>query len=338
MSKNEQDPELYSARLKGYVAKSIINWNVKTIGGKIFLSLIVLKEQVDVVGDDGFEWIAKTQFRVLKLNNDNIYVQEIWDESETILSSTIPLRQGVPFNFIPFIFIGAENNDPKVDPIPLYDLAVLTLGHYRNSADLEESGHVCGQIFLAIFADVGHDEFKAANPSGVQYGSRQGLYIPSGTGKAELLQANPNQLLSKMMEDKKDYAVSLGARLIAPPGGRETAEAARNRLASQNSTLHLISKNVQNAVEGLLRWVCDFMGGNQDLIEYRLNDQYYDETADPLVIAQEILMTQNNYMTVKEFRDNRRYDGTLDPYETDEGVDLQAHMTSPLAGADVPPQ
>lgn len=61
-----------------------------------------------------------------------------------------------------------------------------------------------------------------ANPNGVNYGSRAGLTVASG-GNATLLQANANQMIGEMMKDKLVQAAAIGARLIAPPGGRRNS-------------------------------------------------------------------------------------------------------------------
>jgi hypothetical protein len=52
---------------------------------------------------------------------------------------------GEAWNYIPFTFVGSVNNDETPDLPPLYDLAVLNVAHYRNSADYEESCYMVGQ-------------------------------------------------------------------------------------------------------------------------------------------------------------------------------------------------
>jgi len=142
------------ARLCKYEAASITNWATTRIGGTTINSLIVLKEVVLVLQEDGFSRIEVTQFRVLTFmpaNNDpdspKVYTQLLLDESGKLKTDPIQPKKldGTFFDEIPFVFIGSENNDSDVDTVPLYDLARLNLGHYRNSADYEESIHVVGQ-------------------------------------------------------------------------------------------------------------------------------------------------------------------------------------------------
>lgn len=332
LSKQQLQEEQYAARLKSYAAESIINWRVKEIGSRVVLDLVVLKEMVDEIGEDGFQWEEKVQYRVLRLDEEGHYIQQVFDEDQMLLSFSKPMKlNSKPFDYIPFTFIGSQNNDADVDKIPLYDLAVINIGHYRNSADLEESGYVCGQPTLFLSADLDQETFKSMNPNGVRFGSRQGIFL-GPTGAAQLLQANPNQLISQMMLEKRNYAVELGARIISLPGGRETAEAARIRFGSQNSALGTLTANIGTAIEQCLKWTTEFMGGNPDSIDYELNDQFYEENADPAIIAQELMVFDRSLMTTEEFRNNRRLDGTLDPDSVDDGIIAVQHVQDPLAG------
>ncbi len=209
---------------------------------------------------------------------------------------------GKHLNRIPFIFLGSENNDPCVDYQPLYDLAIVNLGHYRNSADYEESIFICGQPYPVIdIAEQSKEDFDNANPGGVLYGSRKGLVLSGGS--ASLLQANANQLVAQAMKEKLEQAAAIGARLISPSGGRETAEAAKIRYGSQHSALYTLTSNVSDAIEDALELICMFMGVHPESIEYYLNDEFYDEIADANLVAQQIMLLDKGIMTATEIRD-----------------------------------
>jgi hypothetical protein len=318
-----------AARLKPYTAENIINWKTRVIGSRCIPYLIVLREFVDIEDPtDQFSWIESTQYRVLHLTEDQIYEQYVYTGDGDIIDYAIPRKlNGQSFNEIPFKFIGSENNDWAIDWIPLYDMAIVNLGHYRNSADLEESGFICGQPYPVInIGETSVDDFKAANPSGVVYGSRGGLILQNGN--AQLLQANENQLIMKMMQDKLEQAAAIGARLIAPAGGRETAEAARIRFGSQNSALYTITSNINWAFLELLGWVCDFMGGNRSSVKYKLNDQFYDETADPNLIAQQILMVEKGILPKQDVYAYGRKTGFIDTMRTDEQLEAESEAVT----------
>lgn len=291
------------SHIKPYSAENIINWKTKTVNGNTVLSLVVLTEQIIDDSDDIFSQDSTIQYRVLLLDDANIYTQIIVNKDFETVSATIPTDfNGVPFGYIPFIFAGSENNDWDVDHEPLYDLAVVNLGHYRNSADYEESIFICGQPFpVVVVGEASQEEFMQANPAGFMFGSRKGLVLANG-GNATLMQANPNQLVAQAMKEKLEQAAAIGARLISPAGGRETAEAAKIRYGSQHSALYTIVKNVEQSIEKALRIMCAFMGADPEMVEFELNEEFYEESADPNLIAQQLMMLDKGVMSAEEVR------------------------------------
>ncbi len=277
------------ARIRPYAAESIINWNYVDVGNEYKLSLLVLKEQVDELGEDGFSWVPKCQYRVLFLSREGYYTQVIYnDEHKQVAGSMIAPTDynGNYLTSIPFTFIGSENNDAWVDAIPLYDMSVVNLGHYKGSADLMETMYMCGQVVPVVnTGEVGEDQWHQANPNGILIGSRAPIVVGLG-GNFNFVQAAPNTLPQAVMNDLQAQAAAIGARLIAPPGGRETAEAARIRYGSQNSVLYTITRNVSSGIEQALWYVSVFMMETPEESEYELNDQFYEENADPNLIAQ----------------------------------------------------
>lgn len=298
------------ARIRPYNAESIINWRYQDYGNQYQLQMVVLKEDVDDVGEDGFEWNQKCQYRVLFLDANRNYTQAIYNEDLELVSIIVPADyNGQPLKVIPFTFIGSENNDAWIDNIPLYDLAVLNLGHYRNSADLEETSFIAGQLVPVIqLGETGIDEFNQANPGGIQIGSRKGLTVGSG-GDFKFAQGDPNLVPRQLQIDKQEQAAAIGARLIAPPGGRETAEGARIRYGSQNSALYNITKNMSRGFEDLLWWAAVYMMESPKESVFELNDQFYEENADPNLIAQQIMLFDRGMMSSDEIRDNLKRSG-----------------------------
>jgi hypothetical protein len=300
------------ARIRPYAAESIINWNYTDFGNEYRLSLLVLREQVDQLGEDGFSWVEKCQYRVLFLNNEGHYSQVIYnDEHKEVQGTKITPTDynGNPLLEIPFTFIGSENNDAWVDEIPLYDMAIVNLGHYKGSADLMETMYMCGQVVPVVnTGEVGEDQWHQANPNGILIGSRAPIVTGLG-GSFNFVQAQPNTLPQAVMNDLEKQIAAIGARLIAPPGGRETAEAARIRYGSQNSVLYTITRNISEAIEMALYWASVFMMEVPEQSEYELNDQFYEENADPNLIAQQIMLLDRGAMSTDEIRDNLKRSG-----------------------------
>jgi hypothetical protein len=333
LTKEDVNNEANYARIKPYPAESIINWQTKQLGSKVVLSLVVLCEIVDELADDGFAWIERKYYRVLRLNNENVYEQYYYNQEGEIIDYIVPQdAEGKPFNVIPFTFIGSENNDSCVDTIPLYDLSVVNLGHYRNSADYEESIFLCGQPTIFLNASISPDEFASLYPSGIKFGCRAG-YNLGENGSATLLQANPNQLADTAMMRKEEQAAAIGARLIAPPGGRETAEGARIRYGSQHSALYTITKNISRAMEESLGYVCKFMGAESTEVEFDLNTQFYDDSADPNLIAQQIMLLDRGIIQTNEIRDSLRKSGVIENDTTDVGIEYTPIEVDPFMGS-----
>ena len=322
------------ARLKPYTAESIINWRTDTFGSKVLTVLVVLQENINEIDpEDGFTWQVKKQYRVLQLDENQVYHQSVYNENLQKVSEITPTDyNGKALNQIPFLFIGSENNDSLIDNIPLYDLAVLNIGHYRNSADYEESIFISGQPTIFMHGDISLEEFKNTYKQGIKFGSRAGYYLGLGGG-ATLLQANPNQLAAAAMDEKMKQAALIGARIIAPPGGRETAEAARIRYASQNSALYLISTNISLALTECLEWAKAFMTDNGSNVSFVLNDQFYDDAADPNLIAQQLMLMDRGIIGMNDIRDYARRTGVIDDERTNEQLDKDAAEEA----AEVPP-
>jgi hypothetical protein len=261
--------------------------------------------------DDEFQWELKDKYRLLKLDNEGNYFQALYDEEFNVVDFVYPLdNRGNNLKEIPFTFVGAADNNEDIDKAPLYDLSVLNIGHYRNSADYEESVFVVGQPTIFVSGSWGIEEFKEALPQGIKFGSRAGYFLGEG-GNASLVQANPNQLADEAMKSKLKQAAYIGARLISEPGGRETAEAARLRFSSQNSALHTIVLNVDDALIKAMEFCIIFMGGNAEEIEFKLNRQFYDESADPQLIAQSIMLFDRGLISREEIRDDLKQKNVL---------------------------
>ena len=303
------------ARIRPYAAESIINWRYTDIGSEYILSLLVLEEKVDKIAEDGFDSEEVCQYRVLFLNEMMEYTQMLYnDDLEPIPGSVVVPTDysGNPLSRIPFEFVGSENNDAAIDAIPLYDMSVVNLGHYKASADLMESMFIAGQPVPVINpGEVGVEQFNEANPDGVKIGSRKGVVVGTG-GDFKFAQVSPNILPQQVMKDLEKQAAAIGARLIAPPGGRETAEGARIRYGSQNSVLHTITKNIQKALEHCLQYVALFMMEEPEDSVYLLNDQFYEDSVDPNLLIQNMLLLYDRGLAdADEVRDNANRNGVV---------------------------
>lgn len=317
----------------------IINWRVKTIGSQKLLVLVVISEQY-VQDDDGFCEECDDQYRVLSLNEEGNYqvdiYQETYDSKGTsmgfdVVESSIPLDgSGKPWKLIPFQFIGAENNDPEPDLPPLYDLATLNIGHYRNSADYEEACFMLGQP-TPVASGLTQDWVKDVLKGSMQLGSRGIIPLPEG-GAMSLLQCAPNTMPKEAMEHKEVQMVALGAKLVEQRSVQQTATEAGLNNASETSVLASCTKNVASAFTQALKWAAQFIGEavTDDSVSYALSTDFGSAFATPQDRAQLMAEYQGNLISQTEMRDNLRRIGVA--FQDDEEYKSEIDSAGPDLG------
>ncbi len=241
-----------------FPAESIVNWRTRAVDGRQVLTMVVLREQYEVESDDAFAPTSATQYRVLMLV-DGRYVVTVWRESEdankkgTWVASEpiLPLRRGVPLDYIPFTFVGPTTIEPYVEKPPLLDLADVNLSHFRTSADHEHGAH-----FTAL---------PTPYVSGMQLEQGQTLAIGSGVAwvlpdanaRAGMVEFSGAGLrsLADLKEEKRLLMVTLGARMLETQ--KKAAEAAATvemRHAGERSALSVLADVVGQAVTVAARW------------------------------------------------------------------------------------
>lgn len=304
------------ATLRHYASESIINW--RRAGED--LVLIVLRETYEDAVDE-FSIKEKEQFRVLSLDAAG-YRQRVYRGEEMVADIYPRMASGDPWPLIPFQFIGTVNNDEVPDNPLLLDIADLNIGHYRNSADLEESAFIVGQPMPHVdIGELAAQDWKELNPNGIKWGSRAGIQTKGG--KLELIQAEPNSLPKELMEQKEAQMLSIGARLIEQRGGNETAEAVRARSGAENANLSTVADNVSDGMENCLEWAALFMTSADvhEQIRFRLNQEFYEQDADPQMVIARIQELDRGLIAKKDYRDWRRKTGGIAPDRTDEEID-----------------
>lgn len=295
-----------------YKPENIINWRTRVINGQKKLSLIVIQETYDTE-DDGFQPTPKKQFRILRLDKDNLYEMWVFKEGATLdnISKTDHFKpkdgSGNRLDFIPFTFIGAENNDPDIDEPPLSDICSLNIAHYRNSADYEESSYQVGQPtpwVSGLTESWVTDVLKGV----IHLGSRAAILLPEGA-VAGLLQAEPNTMPKAGMEHKEDQMISIGAKLMSPSNKEKTATEASNDNTAETSTLASSAKNVSAAVTLALEWAALFVGASTDDIQFELNTDFASSNMTAQQRAQLVAEWVAGAISFEEIRDNLRKSG-----------------------------
>jgi hypothetical protein len=274
-TKAEQNAGMLNPRILMYTAENIINWRHETLGSTQVLKFIVLREAYEYTsGIDEFSVLIGEQYRVLEVVEGR-YRQRLFrfDSTGSLTGEIEVIKVNPPRNTIPFVFIGSDNNDAAIDPSPLETLVDLNIGHYRNSADVEESSFICSQPTLMIYPSLAwtqanHDKY---NPNGVRLGSRSGHLFAEG--RSELLQAQESNLAKTLMLDKENQAVMAGAQLLTPTA-QITAESARIQRGADTSIMSTIAGNVSTAYEQAIKWCAEMMGATGEIV-FELNQEFF---------------------------------------------------------------
>lgn len=325
-----------NAHIHLYEALSIINWREDVIDGVRKLTLVVLAEHFNDDEADEFTFNVKKQYRALTLE-DGVYRHRVWRESDAYDSPMLDVTPtdflGKAFDHIPFYFFGAESNDARIDKAPLEDLAEVNVLHYGNSATVEESGFISSQPTLFFTTDISQEEFQNWNPNGIQIGSTCG-YSLGKAGSATLVQANESQLALKLMQEKENQMLMIGARIVQQSGQNETAEAARIRYSSDNSVLGTIAGNVSEALKRAILDAQMYMSGKADMAKtvFWLNQEFFDATLTSQDVLALIQSWQQGIIAKSDVRTKFRQTGWLEADRNDDDINAERAEEPPVEG------
>ncbi|WP_272685645.1 DUF4055 domain-containing protein [Providencia sp. PROV130] len=304
-----------------YRAEDIINWRTARINGRTMLTLVVLRETVEE--EDGFGFKDAVQYRVLAIEDGHficrVYRKAAGQSVFQIDSEYIPERAGNgAWEEIPFTFIGAQNNDHTIDEAPLLGLAKINLGHYRNSADYEDSVFFCGQVQPYITGlDVEWRDYLEKN--GMLVGSRSPFLLPKNS-TCGYIQAQPNMLAKEAMDSKRDYMVALGAQLVSADSKVKTVIQSVGEQNAQTSILSICCSNVSDAFSKALMWCAEYLGLDTTDISFEINKDLVNHIADSAMIREIVSAWQSGATRKSDLvRSLQKYD-VIDPADDIEVV------------------
>ncbi len=245
-----------------YPFDSIINWYYESVNNELKLSLVILKECVDV--RDGYEINKEMQYRVLELI-DGVYHQGLYDsEGEPIVDLSPVIVNGERSNEIPFFFIrvGAEKKSV------INDLVDANLNHYRFFADYAAKEHASA---FPVFYETGvqGDDMNVMIGPGAKWSSM------IDTAQFGVLQTQSDGgSMRTYLSDMEQRMAALGAEMLKPRvSGAESAEAKSLDQVAQNSTTANVANNVSEALTKAINFCSRWLGGEDGAI-YQLNTDY----------------------------------------------------------------
>lgn len=284
-----------SPYLAGYVAESIINWDVDENQDTDFL---VLDETGLVRDRETGEWDTVERYRECFVENGR-YGARVWvKDSKGTWTADEPVealdRKRRPLPFLPFVFINTSDLTPSPDDVPLYGLAKLAVRIYRMDADLTTSLHMTSEPTPVVsgYADPATAIKEGKVPQGIGAST---LWVLPENGKAEFLEFNGPGIEKQLDVIQKNYdrAVMFGAQLLSDQGrAQESGEAKKIRLDSQHATLKGIAMTSAAGLEKALKNVAIWTGADPNKVKVEPNLDFFDHTLS----AQEITAIVDGWM------------------------------------------
>jgi hypothetical protein len=290
----------YVATIHQFDAEEIINWRIEHEGSRVYLALVITKEREESTVRRGYATEFTNIYRELYLDlpldmegnpigKRKVFHERIWREDSNKLLTPVSIHiptdaNGNFWEEIPFSFIGSENNDADVDSPPMLPLVDVNIGHYRNSADYEDSVWFCGQA-QPYMTGLTQDYIDMLAANNMYVGSRNLIGVPTGESFG-YAQAAPNTMVREAMQDKITAMIQLGARLMQSGSSTKTATQAEADKESQTSVLAMVASNVSEAYTKAILWISMYMGANPEGAHYTLSQDFVSPSASPQMLQQ----------------------------------------------------
>lgn len=300
------------ATINRYSPEQIINWRTTSIGAKTYLSLVVLYEVTERPSESDkytLEEVEKIREMYLDVDMEGnltspiVYHERLWEKTTgdwSVVAEFTPTQSnGETWPYIPFTFVGSEDNNDEIDKPPMKGIVDLNIAHYRNSADYEDSVFYAGQA-QAWMSGITQDHIDMMKANGMYVGSRQLIAVPDG-GSFGYSQAGENPAVRQAMIDKVEQMASLGARMVEQGSASKTATQAAGEQEVQHSVISLISENITNAYKMALKWVGMYMGVDDDDMQYMLNSDFVSYVAQPQELQFMVQAFQQGAMPMQDY-------------------------------------
>jgi hypothetical protein len=286
-----------------YLAEDIINWRWAIIDGLQVPSLIVLKEDAEVEGDDEFELEQEEKRRVLRLSpaydergetqTGWFYSSQLYHEEEKSSGSgkkkewipeelLIPtMKGGRTLDRIPFTIFNAEDIALTPKKPPLNDLVNVNLSHYRTSADLEHGRH------FTCLPQAWASGFGVPDGEELVIGSETAWVSEEPNAAAGYLEFTGKGLghLSDAALEKEKLMAILGARLLEEQKrDAEAAETVKLRQAGEGAVLSDIVDTGSEGLTQTLKFYADWIAIPPENVSVEISKDFFPTQIDPQTV------------------------------------------------------
>ncbi|WP_323842608.1 MULTISPECIES: DUF4055 domain-containing protein [unclassified Moraxella] len=274
-----------------FSAEQIINWRIEPRFNQLALTMVVLHEIVQQAGKDGFETVLVEQYRELGLNEQNQYYVRLWQKKDgqfTVVSEAKPTINGKHLDYIPFQIFGSQTNTFATQIIPIEPLVHIEHGIYCNSADVENSRFLCGQIqpFMNVDNQTA-DYYNRVDENGVKVNplrlGSETVIMLGENGSFGFAQAQPNTMATEGIAEKREIIAELGYQLGQSGTGIKTATQAENEQTAQHSQASLCVANINEGMFNVLIW-CSRYANVTTEPKFSIRQQFSPVTVDVNVL------------------------------------------------------
>jgi hypothetical protein len=294
------DPVTNEARLVLYKTQNITNWRVNEMSGAT--QMVVLKECVEIPGDDGFCCDDEDVFYVYRQypalvtsTNEDTGAEEtnvhrdlagkvVLEKymNDILISQTIPQLQGTEFETVPVIPIGSLENEFTPGPVPLASITEIALSIYRKDADLSQAQYMtCNPIFTITGAE--------AEQLPVAFGSTVALVLENPQAKAFFPATDTGALdhVGRSIVQLFDEAAKYGATLLGPSQtSAEATDTVKIRQSQQGATLIGVVNNIIRGINDALKVVAQIEGADPELVSFNMSTDFAETVLDaPMALA-----------------------------------------------------
>ena len=257
----DQEAGKYIATIHLIDAKRIVNWWDISVGSECCLGGVVFNDYEVTVED--YE-VKKVPIKRELALESGVLVDRKWQKVDAdwqLLGEPVYPKDssGKPLSYVPFQFIGSQDNTSAMHKPPLLSLARKNRDHYRNSADNEKNVWFAGQV-QPWASGLDQETVEAWKASGLYIGARKVMAL-GDNGQFGFASADVNTGTRQAMLDKVEEMAAIGARFIQSGTVAKTATQSNNDALVQHSILSLISVNVEEAYNVAIGWALAYQGG-----------------------------------------------------------------------------
>lgn len=284
----------FSPLLSVVPTESIVNW-VEKSGRLVY---VAIHERVTEFDHLTMDEEVEEHIRVLKLDADGVYVQQIWvaegAETDTQLggkhnrkfngtsiggatgyalkTEIVPTLNGEPLDYIP-IYFATEGGYPDVAKSPMLDLARKARDYFRKSCEINHAEHLVmlPTPYAIGFSESELEELDEIGPgtrwSSTNEGAKVGFLESDGTGIG---------VVHKSLDRIEKQLSSLGARILAPASdlAPESGIALSIRAAGENASLTDAVQDIERVIKQVLRIVEQFYELAPGSVSFKMNRDF----------------------------------------------------------------